>query len=62
MSGVRLSPIIVLVDDETLSELRSLEPVVPPAAFVETLERNGWTMDMLIGGNILRAALTGDPQ
>ena len=57
MSGTTLQPIVVLVDDETLAEIERVASDVPPAPFALLLQRNNWTMEMLIAGKILRAAL-----
>jgi len=55
---MKLTPIIVLVDEPTIRRLQEQAACADmPAGLAGAAERNGWTSEMLVGGVILSAAL-----
>jgi hypothetical protein len=59
MGDMKMTPIIAIVDDETLERLTAEVALEPATAepLPETAKKNGWTYEMLMAGVILKVAL-----
>lgn len=58
---MNVTPIIVLVTDDTLARLQTMlasdPPPAPPPPEQAVMNEHGWTVDMLVGGLLLEAGL-----
>ena len=56
---VKLIPIVALVDEATLRDLEHIVSTCPPppTAFEDLMKRNGWTIDHIVSGQLVAAAV-----
>ena len=54
---VTMRPFVVVLSDADITALRELAAEVPIEPFRELFDRNGWSMDMLVGGKLISEAV-----